>query len=316
MTTPVVALPTIKPMLAAPSTKTGSRRAVDLSSLLGGTHLFDLKLDGLRALIYWDGATMRIINRSGVDITRKFPDVEAVGPALGPVPLILDGELVCESGLFGDVATRGKQEKPHAIAAAVTRLPARFIAFDMLHQGDVSYLGVRYEQRRRVLEALVGYVNDPLITASVVSEDGAAFWASVSSLGLEGLIAKDKAAPYMEGKRSPAWLKFKTVRRITCIAVGYEPGEGARAHFGAMFLAVLDKAGMPVNVGKVGTGFTGAEIDSLKADLDAGKMPLVEIEALNVGSGGQLRFPVYKGYRTDLSHADATLDQLDSLPRC
>jgi hypothetical protein len=66
----------------------------------------------------------------------------------------------------------------------------------------------------------------------------------------------------------------------------------------------------------VGTGFTETEIQALKADLDAGTMPLVEIEALNVGSGGQLRFPVYKGYRTDLSHADAKLDQLDTLPRC
>lgn len=315
MTTTPVLLPTVRPMLAAPSTATGSRRAVDLATLLHGTHYFDLKLDGLRALLYWDGSTMRLVNRSGVDITRKFPDVEAVGPALGTKPLILDGELVCDDGMFNSVATRGKQEKPHAIADAMRRLPARFIAFDMLHLGDTSLLAKPYGQRRDLLVTLVRTVGDPLVTESMGTSDGAAMWSSVVSLGLEGMIAKRIDQPYMEGKRSPAWLKFKTVRRITCIATGYETGSGARSHFGAMFLAVIGPNG-PVSVGKVGTGFTEAEIQALKADLDNGVMPLVEIEALNLGSGGQLRFPVYRGYRTDLSHLDATLDQLDSLPRC
>lgn len=308
-------LPTIRPMLASPSTKAGGRRAVDLSTLVG-THTFDLKLDGLRAVLYWDGSVMRLVNRSGVDITRKFPDVEAVGPALGAAPLILDGELVCDSGLFGDVATRGKQEKPAAIAAAVTRLPARFIAFDLLHVAGTSTLHLPYTDRRALLEQAVATIADPLVTASITSDDGIAFWQSVSDLGLEGLIAKDKRAPYMEAKRSPAWLKFKTVRRITCVVTGYEKGEGARAHFGAGFLALIAPGGTPTPVGKVGTGFKAAELDQLKAELDAGSFPVVEIEALNVGSGGQLRFPVFKGWRTDLSVADCTLDQLDLLPRC
>lgn len=315
MTTTPVLLPTIKPMLAAPSTGSGSRRAVDLTTLLKGTHTFDLKLDGLRAILYWDGSTMRLINRSGVDITRKFPEVEAVAPAFGAHPVILDGELVCDSGLFNDVATRGKTEKPHDIAARATSMPARFIAFDCLYDVDLDLRHLPYVQRREVLEEWVANTNDPLVTASMVSDDGAAFWQAVQELGLEGIIAKDKKAPYMEGKRSPAWLKFKTVRRITCIGTGYEPGTGARAHFGAMFLALVGPDG-PVPVGKVGTGFTEAEIQHLKASLDAGTPVLVEIEALNVGSGGQLRFPVYRGVRTDLSLVDATLDQLDQLPRC
>lgn len=307
-------LPVIKPMLAAPSTKTGSRQAVDLATLVGGTHTFDLKLDGLRALLYWDGLNITLVNRSGVDITRKFPEVEALSGLFGPKPFILDGELVCDSGLFGDVATRGKQEKPHAIAEACKRLPARFIAFDLLHQGDVSYLAVRYEQRRRTLEALLGYFNDPLLQASQTSDNGMVMWEAVVHLGLEGLIAKRNDAPYREGKRSPDWLKFKTTRSITCIGVGYEAGEGARAHFGAMHLALIGPDG-PVPVGKVGTGFTEAEIQHLKGQLDAGTPVLVEIECLNVGSGGQLRFPVYKGVRTDLSVAAASLSQLDTIPR-
>lgn len=313
MTTTPVLLPLIRPMLASPSTGTGSRRAVDLGTLLHGTHLFDLKLDGLRCLLYWDGLTVRLLNRSGVDITRKFPEIEAAAPSLGTYPLILDGELVCTSGMFNDVATRGKQEKPHAIATAMARLPARFVAFDVLHlESDQRH--TKQFDRRMMLDGLSLLWSEPF-SAAPMSMNGEAMWESVGTLGLEGMIAKRLDQPYAEGKRSPAWLKFKTTRRITCIATGYEPGTGARAHFGAMYLTLIGPDG-PVPVGKVGTGFTASEITSLKADLDAGTMPLVEIEALNVGSGGQLRFPVYKGYRTDLSHLDATLDQLDQLPRC
>lgn len=309
-------------MLAAPSTGTGSRKAVDLATLLHGTHTFDLKLDGLRAILYWDGVNVRLVNRSGIDITRKFPEVaaHAEGTLEADLPLVLDGELVCESGLFNDVATRGKQEKPHDIARSMGTKPARFIAFDCLWCGGKDMRNETYRFRRESLEILFdtrvgrGYPADR-IQPSVTSQDGTAFWESVVALGLEGLIAKRNDQPYMEGKRSPAWLKFKCTRTLSCIATGYEPGTGARAHFGAMFLALIGPNG-PVPVGKVGTGFTEREILALKADLDAGTMPLVEIEALNVGSGGQLRFPVYRGYRTDLSHLDATLDQLDQLPRC
>lgn len=316
MTTTSVLLPSIRPMLAAPSSGTKGRRGVDLATLIHGTHLFDLKLDGLRAILYWDGTTLRLVNRSGIDITRKFPEVADVASALpADLPLILDGEIVCNSGLFNDVATRGKQEKPHAIADAMRRLPARFIAFDILHLDGEDLRAKPYFDRRMMLVGTLAAVNDPLLQPSIVSEDGIKFWESVAKLGLEGMIAKRKDQPYMEGKRSPAWLKYKTTRRITCVAVGYEPGTGARAHFGAMFLALVGPNG-PIPVGKVGTGFTEAEIVALKADLDAGKMPLVEIEALNVGSGGQLRFPVFKGYRVDLSVADCTLDQLDQLPLC
>ena len=309
-----MSLPTIKPMLAAPSNGSKNRRGIDLATLVG-THSFELKLDGLRALLYWDGNVLRIINRSGVDITRKFPEVEAISPAFGAHPVILDGELVCDSGLFGDVATRGKQEKPAAIADAMRRLPARFIAFDCLHDAGLDLRHLAYTKRRETLDEWVANTNDPLVQAVINTDDGITLWNSVSAMGLEGLIAKDKRAPYMEGKRSPAWLKYKTVRRITCIAVSYEKGEGARADFGAMHLVLLDADLKPVPVGKVGTGFTESEIQYLKACLDTGEPLLVEIEALNVGSGGQLRFPVYKGVRTDLSLPAATIDQLDTLPR-
>ena len=106
------------------------------------------------------------------------------------------------------------------------------------------------------------------------------------------------------------------MRRVTCIISGYSPGNGSRSHLGALHLAMLDADLNPVDVGRCGSGFTEKHTHELKALLDAGTIMCVEIECLNVTSGGVLRFPVYKGIRSDLSPLDCTIDQLDQLPTC
>lgn len=302
----------IKPMLASPSTTAGGRRGIDLATLVAsGQYSFDLKLDGLRAILYWDGTTATILNRSLVDITAQFP--ELVAP-LGSAPFVIDGEIVADDGTFTSVATRGKTVKPADVAKRAVSLPCKFIAFDLLDVNGTSFMALPWQQRRDALEMLAESWPAPF-QVSMCSEDGETMWKAVSELGLEGLIAKMRTDRYFPGTRSSGWIKFKTVRRITCVAVGYEPGTGARADFGALFIALIGPDG-PVSVGKVGTGFNASEIQSLKKRIDAQELFLVEIEALNRTAAGVLRFPVYKGLRTDLAITDATVSQLDQFPLC
>lgn len=305
----------IKPMLASPSTGAGGRQAVDMTTLVG-THSFDVKIDGLRAILYWDGQSLTIRNRSLLDITNLFPEVEAMAPALGPDPMILDGELVADDGKFSSVAKRGKQSNPGAVAKAMRSHPCKFIAFDLLSFQGGLITGAPYRTRRAGLDVLAPQWPQGIFQATIRHDDGPLIWSHVSSLGLEGLIAKRWESTYQEGARSRDWLKFKTVRRVTCVVVGYEKGEGARADFGAMQLAMIGPGGKPQIVGRVGTGFSNAEITDLKARCKRGDLFLVEIEALNRSKDGILRFPVYKGIRTDLDIADASTDQLDTLPLC
>lgn len=299
-------LDTIHPMLASPSNGT---RIEDLA----GTHTFDTKIDGIRALAMWDGDQLVLRNRNGRDITHRYPDLEATARGL-PRGIILDGEIVAETGLFQDIAKRDKQTKPNDVLRAMKTLPAHFMAFDALCilGDDVRHLP--YENRRIILRGTT--VGEERLTNwhMTVASDDPAFFDKVKLLDGEGVIAKRNKASYRQG-RSGDWIKFKTVRSLTCIAYGYEPGKGARAHFGAMFLALIGPDGAPVPVGRVGTGFTAKEIAHLKGELDAGRPVLVEIECLNVSRDGALRHPSYKGIRTDLSVVDATLDQLDQIPR-
>ena len=80
-----------------------------------------------------------------------------------------------------------------------------------------------------------------------------------------------------------------------------------------LFRSLIDGA-QAIQVGSVGTGWTESEGSLLKKRLDVGELFLVEIEALNRTHQNALRFPVFRGERTDLPISAASADQLALLP--
>jgi bifunctional non-homologous end joining protein LigD len=302
--------PDLKPMLATPSTSAGGRKAIDIADL-DGTHVFDLKMDGVRAFFYWDGAKVRIVNRNGVNVTYKFPELVAEAEAHFDLPVWLDGEIVCDTGRFEDTLTRDKQATPANAGLAAARIPVTFHAFDwpLLHE-------YRWLQRRELLDAFLSDLPDSVRFVGTPFSEDSDFLDRTREVGLEGVIAKAQTSTYHFGRRSPSWRKFKNLHRVSCLVSGYEPGTGARSHFGKMNLAMIAPDGTVQPCGSVGTGFTHAEIWELKALLDAGQVLVGEIECLNRTAGGTLRFPVWKGRRLDVDVLSCTTDQLDALPAC
>jgi bifunctional non-homologous end joining protein LigD len=299
-------LESIKPMLA------DTQKNVTLETLMSdGKWLADQKLDGIRALAVWTRDGMAIRNRNGRDITAQYLDLE-VSPPLCERPLLLDGEIIAQSGSFQDTQKRDKQRQPAAIVATMNAIPASFVAFDVLYhptRGDVRHLP--YIERRQLLLNLG--LTGPWWDISMASTHHT-FYDQIAAMGGEGVVAKRLSAPYTQGRKTD-WLKFKNKSTLTCVGVGYEPGEGAREAFGAMLLALVD-GNKVVSVGRVGSGFTLPETLEMKALLDSGRMPLVEIECLGKTRDGRLRQPVYIGQRTDLLVTDANVAQLDNIPTC
>lgn len=295
----------LRPMLATPSTGARNRVPIDIESLRD-THAFDVKLDGIRAFAHWDGHDLRLTNRNQVDITAKYPELIAAAQGLGSRPMVLDGEIMADDGRFESVLTRDKQSNAIAIARAAAASPVRFFAFDVPNLGPLTW-----EQRREILEAT------PLpdrFGRTVLSRDPA-FLSQTAQLGLEGVIAKRIDSTYQFGARSRSWVKFKNLHHVTCLVSGYATGTGSRAHFGAMFLTLLDEAGDPVPCGRVGTGFNARDIADLKERLDRKETLVVEIECLGVTSGQTLRMPVYRGIRTDVDTSACSVEQLSALPK-
>lgn len=275
---------------------------------LVGTHVFDEKLDGLRAFVAFDGERVWLRGRKGADLLPHFPEIEDAARALLLPGTVLDGEITTTT--FEDVNHRAMM-KPKRIHLERASLPlATFNAFDLLHTDgrDVTYMA--WHMRRVMLDDLALNGRFRATTWDV----DPTFFDRIKAAGGEGVIAKRMNARYQAG-RSPNWLKFKATRRVTCIAYGYAPGEGSRSDFGAVLIAVLGEDMKPMPIGRAGSGFTATTIADVKGNLDAGNVVLVEIECLGLTSGGQLRQPVFKGVRSDLTILDALSTQLNNLPK-
>jgi bifunctional non-homologous end joining protein LigD len=261
----VAVLPSLVPMLATlakelPRDQTG--------------WTFEHKWDGIRALAYWDGTSLRFESRNLRDITRSWPDLLGLGEQLGDRPVVLDGEIVA----FDDAhrpSFQLLQERMHVADAGIAArkaasVPASFLLFDVLRIGDEDLTGRPWTERRSRLEDL-GIAGSHWAVTPTFPGEGDVLWAAAQATGLEGVMCKRMASPYRPGARSKDWLKVKVLNSEEFLVGGWSPGEGRRhGAIGSLLLGTPTDDGGLGYVGNVGTGFTDAELRRLEERL----MPL------------------------------------------
>lgn len=288
---------------------------------LQGNHWWELKVDGVRGIMAVNAGTVKLTNRNGVDITSRYPElVTAALAKFGPdARLILDGEIAATDDRnlpsFKLTAKRDRQQNLAIIAALAERSPVTFYAFDLLYQDGVDLRRSPWSMRSGLLAGVIADTpQHDRIVRNLGSADGARLMEMVRLLKLEGLVAKRTDSPYESGRRSQ-WVKIKPTQTASFIVTGTTPGSGTRQEtFGALCLAVVDENGALVNCGEVGSGFTQRDLrEVLTALLDGGDL-IIEVEFQEYTVDGSLRFPVFRGIRTDLTRADANRDQLE--PPC
>jgi ATP-dependent DNA ligase len=128
---------------------------------------------------------------------------------------ILDGELCAATGMEGILgvfdARKGRQA------------PLAFLAFDVLHVDGHEVMTEPWTDRRKRLEDLAGGLTGPHVAVVPVTGDAAALWATWVGWGGEGIVLKDRHAPYRPGVRSSDWLAVKHQRMVRARIDGGEP---------------------------------------------------------------------------------------------
>ena len=229
---------------------------------------YEPKWDGFRCIVFRDGDDVELGSRNEKPLTRYFPElVEALRREL-PDRCVLDGEIVIAGagGLDFDALSQRIHPAEKRIRLLAESTPASFVAFDLLAEGDRSFLETPYAKRRAALEKALKKARPPVHLTPVTDDpDVAADWFSrFEGAGLDGVVVKDGALTYLPDKR--AMLKVKHQRTADCVVAGFrthKDGEGV----GSLLLGLYDPDGTLHHVG-VASGFSVARRRELVAELE------------------------------------------------
>jgi bifunctional non-homologous end joining protein LigD len=301
-------------------------------------YAFEVKWDGIRAILYSEPGRTRIEGRRLTDITGRYPELRPLGRELGSRSAVLDGEIVALDA-EGKPSFERLQHRMHLtgesrINRRAQEIPVTYMVFDVLYLDGRSLMRLPYEERRARLDELALEGPSWRTPRSHAGQGRALFQASAEQ-GLEGVIAKRLDSFYEPGRRSGAWVKVKNKRRQELVVGGWMPGEGKReSSIGALLVGYHDADGALRYAGRVGSGFKDRDLDYLLERLQplsrrtnpfhgTPKPPrgaifvrpelVCEVEFTEWTNEGILRHPVYKKL-VDMDPAEVVLTQRDPEP--
>ena len=291
----------IQPMLAT---------AVD-KAFSSNEWLFELKLDGYRAIAELRKGKLLLYTRNGLSLIKRYPSI-AIALRKLKTDIILDGEIV----LLNEKGRPDFQKLQNY--AQHKDLPLAYYVFDILSYQGKDLKQMPLIERKQLLKKVLRKTG-PVRFCSHIEEHGEDFFKAVKAEDMEGVIAKKKESLYTVGSRTREWLKIKNHKSQEAIIIGYTAPKGNRSHFGSLLLAQYENERLKY-IGHAGTGFTENSLVELMVKMKpliSPRSPLdkpvkannkvtwvrpklvCELSYTEITKDGKLRHPVFKGLRPD-----------------
>lgn len=231
----------------------------------GDDYIFEIKWDGIRALVAYEDGKVTIHTRNKNDVTLQFPELQEGEKAFRATNAVFDAEIVSldASGkpVFKKVINRLMSTGETNINKLSKASPCYCYIFDCLYLDGRSLVNEPLMKRKEWLKDAVRF--DTPYRVSEYVDDGNSLFEAARDHGLEGIMAKKRDSKYTPGKRSDYWYKIKVRQTSEVFIIGYTKGKGDRGvTFGALHIA--EKVGEKLHYrGKVGTGFDDATIKDI-----------------------------------------------------
>ncbi|RDC61122.1 DNA ligase (ATP) [Alteripontixanthobacter maritimus] len=268
-------LPLFRPfMLAHPLEET----VIDMAD-----YAAEWKWDGIRVQLVHAGGETRVYSRSGDDISATFPEMVS---ALD-IPAVLDGELLVRGDVQGGEAGAPSQGGAASFNALQQRLgrktvskkmlteaPAFVRLYDALAVDGEDLRSLTWEARRKHLERFLPRLPDTHFDISAIVEADsfealAQIREGTRDDAIEGLMLKRRDSPYVSGRKTGLWYKWKRdPLLIDCVLMYAQRGSGKRSSFFSDYTFGCwngdpDAGADLLPVGKAYSGFTDEELKKI-----------------------------------------------------
>jgi len=228
--------------------------------------IFEIKWDGVRALARIENGDLRLLSRTGTDMTKRYPELSSLPSALAAREAILDGEIVALDAQ-GHSDFERLQERMHVRAPSehlVVQIPVAYFAFDLLCCDGYDLRKASLLERKQLLSRLM-HASARFRYSDHQLEKGKELFQLAEKNGLEGILAKRADSPYVS-ERSPYWLKLKITQTVDAVVGGWTAARTAALPFGSLLLGLYQGKKLQF-IGHVGSGFDEKTLKELSARL-------------------------------------------------
>ncbi len=227
----------------------------------GDDWIHEIKLDGYRTLSRKEDKNIEMLTRSGIDWSKKYPEIAKQCQKIKAKAFLIDGEIVSlnEKGIsqFSTLQISLQNNNSDKLV---------FCVFDLLFLNGKDLRDLPLLQRKNLLQKLLEESKlDKIIFHPHQFVDGPSLYHSACQLGLEGIISKKSEDTYSSG-RSSSWLKVKCLQQKNFIICGYSVQKN-QSQLGALILGQQDDVGNLQYVGRVGTGLNQINLLALNKKL-------------------------------------------------
>jgi len=281
--------------------------------------VFEIKWDGVRAIVWVTDAAATLRSRTGSEITSQYPELASLPEAFLARQAILDGEIVALDARghsdFELLQQRMHIRKPPA--TLVSHIPVVYFVFDLLYCDGYDLREAPLLQRKHLLQRLL-QTSDHFRYADHQMEQGKELFELAKEKGLEGIVAKRADSRYVS-ERSANWVKLKSTKALDAVVGGWTARRSADAPFGSLLLGLYQGKKLRF-IGHVGSGFDGKTQKEIAGKLKQHEVSTCPFDAVpdtnekafwttpslvvRVKFGGwtqepRLRHPVFLGLRGD-----------------
>lgn len=290
-----------------------------------GSWFYEIKWDGYRAIAE-TGAPIALYSRNGMSFQEKFAPIADALKRLTK-GLVLDGEIVA----LDDEGRSRFQLLQNYQRTGDGRLA--YYVFDLLYAEGRDLRNLPLRERLKCLGTLL--LDDATVKISHhVARDGQKFFDAAVRKELEGIVAKRPDSHYEPGRRSPNWVKVKTLMGQEAVVGGYTEPQGSRVGIGALILGVYDEKGLTY-IGHTGGGLDDdglVEAKLVLSPLETKKSPFInppkpnatvhwvepeivcEVKFAEWTKDGHMRQPIFVGWREDKSPRTVQREMPQSTP--